>query len=501
MRASAAVFIITASSYVALVLGVLRGIFIMRYVSVTGRGLMQSMFIINRYTSNAHLGILHGLSKELPLKIGAHDEDGAALVEDVGMTWVIGLTTIVALGMAIWGILEPTNMRPTGQAIVIGAGWLLANQTYVLYRCVVRSWGNFKLLAYLSVVEAVVTFGLAVYGAAVWGFRGAMLGMLLGWIVDLVLLHMYSGVRIRVRWDPAVAFSLLKMGLPILLITLSDTLLRTVDGAIVVKYYAAYYFGLYSVGMQVAGYMFAIPESAGFVIWPKIIEAWGAHGDVHEMRRHIELPTIAAASIMPLLAGIAHTVLPPATYMIVPRFAESVNAAQILCWGGIFLALPLATNSMLVATNRENVVIAIKTGAGLLLAAATYWLVRHEYPIEHIAIAASGAYAVASLASLMAVFPYYYRGIELVKELFACYVPVLWAIVSLRLAAHFAALFVSPSEGDFLFASLYMVAFIALYAPAMVYANYHKALLHEVLEYRRSKMKGSVTPHSNDKDE
>jgi len=67
MRASAAVFFMAGSTYFAVALGVIRGIVVMRYVGVMGRGLMQSVHVINRYTGNAHLGILHGLSKELPL--------------------------------------------------------------------------------------------------------------------------------------------------------------------------------------------------------------------------------------------------------------------------------------------------------------------------------------------------------------------------------------------------------------------------------------------------
>ncbi len=90
MRASAAVFAIAASSYIALFIGLARGILVMRLVGVVGRGLMQSIYVINRYTSNAHLGVLHGLSKELPLRIGAKDKEQAEVVEAVGMTWVIG---------------------------------------------------------------------------------------------------------------------------------------------------------------------------------------------------------------------------------------------------------------------------------------------------------------------------------------------------------------------------------------------------------------------------
>jgi cysteine synthase B len=122
MRASAAVFIIAAGSYIALFLGLIRSILVMRYVGVTGRGIMQIVFMLNRYTSNAHLGVMHGISKLLPLRLGAHNAEEADEIEACGMSWVIVLTAFVALGMCVVGILEPTEQRATGIAIaMIGA--------------------------------------------------------------------------------------------------------------------------------------------------------------------------------------------------------------------------------------------------------------------------------------------------------------------------------------------------------------------------------------------
>ncbi len=496
MRASAAVFAIAASSYIALFIGLARGILVMRLVGVVGRGLMQSIYVINRYTSNAHLGVLHGLSKELPLRIGAKDKEQAEVVEAVGMTWVIVLTAVAALGMCVWGLSEPTDQRATGMAIVIGGGWLLANQTYMLYRVVLRSWGNFELLAHVTIIDALATFALAVYGGYCWGFRGAMLGTLAAWLINLLIMHFYSGIRIRLRWQTGAAFQLLKTGLLILLITFSDTVLRTIDGAVIIRHYDAYRFGLYSVGMQMAAYMFTLPEAAGFVIWPKIIEAWGASGDVQKLRRHVEIPTTAAAWVMPLLAGTAHILLPLLIILVIPEFAASIEPARILTWGGIFLALPLATNSLLVASNREITVTAIRASAGLVLGGATYWLVQQQAPIAHIAYAAAGAYALASLVSLLVVLPNYYKGWRLVGELAACYLPTVWAIASLQMAAYLTGQFIIPSEGNALWAIVRLMFFICLYGPGMIYANYHSDLWHEVILLVRARKSGPEPPNN-----
>lgn len=487
MRASAAVFIIAAGSYIALFLGLIRSILVMRYVGVTGRGIMQIVFMLNRYTSNAHLGVMHGISKLLPLRLGAHNAEEAEEIEACGMSWVIVMTALVALGMCVVGILEPTEQRATGIAIAIGGGWLLTTQVYNLYRVVLRSWGNFRLLACLTVIDAVLVFGLGIGGAALWGFVGAMLGMLAAYLIDLMVLHFFSGIRIRPSLKLSVGYELGRVGFLIMLLTFSDTLLRTVDASIMAAYYDAFHVGLYSVGMQVASYMFALPEAAGFVIWPKVMEAWGATGDPAKMRRHIELPTVTAAFGMPLLAGVVHTLLPAAIYMVVPEFIGSIDAAQILTWAGIFLALPLAANSLLVASNREVTAIIVRAGCGLLLGGVTWWLVLHQAHITTIAYAAAGAYALSSAISLLLVLPHYYRGRELVVELAACYLPTVWAIASLRVGNNLAANLLTPAEGDILWSLLHMTFFVLLYTVGVVYAHYHIDLLNEVREFLNSR--------------
>ena len=487
MRASAAVLAMAASSYIAILVGLLRGVFVMRLVGVVGSGLMQKVFLINRYTSNAHLGILHGVSKLLPMRVGAKDHKQAESIEAVGMTWVVTLTTLAGAVMVAWGLRKPPGQEATGIALVIGGGWLLAEVTYILYRNVLRSWNEFQVVAWITIVDAFVGFGLAIYGAYRWGFAGAMLGILAAWLLDLLIMHRYSRIRIPLLWRPRLAFQLFKAGILITLIGFSDVLLRTIDGAVMIRFYDDYQFGLYSVGMRMAGMMFALPESVGFVIWPRIMEAWGAWHAFDKMRRHIQLPTMAAASIMPLLAGAAHILLPVLIVLMVPQFIDSIRAARILTWGGIFLALPLAANSMLVATNREPLVIAIRVSCGILLGGATYWLVQQHAPITHIACAAAAAHALASLASLAFVLPSYAKGWRLLGEIIGYYVPTVWAFASLRLATAISSNFIPHSEFGYESTALRLVFFAALYVPGILYGNYHTELFQELLKLLRDR--------------
>jgi O-antigen/teichoic acid export membrane protein len=312
MKVMTAAAIICGSSYFTMLAGVLRSILVMRLIGPTSQGVRRTVDLLTKYLFNAHLGILHGTNKQLPIYLGQGDDQKVQEVEDVGISWTIGLTILASLGMLIWGLTNPTGQRTTQIAILIGAGWLLAQQTHTLYRTLLRAWGQFALLGIVGGVDTLATFALTLLGALKYGVLGAMAGTLLAWLISLLVYAVYSPLKIRVRFDVKTGLELVRIGLPIAAIIFADTLLRTVDGAIIVRYYQAHKFGLYSLAMQMAAYLFTIPESAGFVIWPRILEAYGAaQGDSRALRRQIVLPTITSATFMPLLAGLAYILLPP----------------------------------------------------------------------------------------------------------------------------------------------------------------------------------------------
>jgi O-antigen/teichoic acid export membrane protein len=87
--------------------------------------------------------------------------------------------------------------------------------------------------------------------------------------------------------------------------SVSDPRLRTGDGLVGADAYSAHRVGLYTVAMQMATYLYNIPEAGGFVIMPRILEAHAAAGDTLRVRRQVVLPTFAAAPSCPMAAGCA----------------------------------------------------------------------------------------------------------------------------------------------------------------------------------------------------
>ena len=314
------------SSYFDILLGVVRGILVMNLLGPTGRGTLRLVSLFHRYLTNAHLGILHGLTKELPQALGHGDTRAADEIEAVGTAYVVLSGLVGGLGMVLFGWFSGYG-SDTRLAMMAGGGVLITLQTYSLYRCVIRAWDRFSVLAGGSVANTTSEFALIILGAKLFHTVGAMLGWLIADVISLLYFRFASRFQVPVRFDWRVALRLLRTGIPITLIIFADTLLRTVDGVIVVGHFSAYRFGLYSVAMQMAVYLTSIAESGNFVMMPRIIETYAANGDLARVRRQVMLPTIAAATIMPVAAGAAFILLPPMVSTIVPKFEGCIFAA------------------------------------------------------------------------------------------------------------------------------------------------------------------------------
>ncbi len=473
------VLLMLGSSYADLLLGLVQSIYVMNRIGPTGRGLMRLADFFNKYLSNVHLGALHGLSKQLPIALGRRDEARAQELEDVGMTAVLGMGLAGSLALLGWALAGPAMAQPTRQVLAIAAGLVWCGHAFNVYRIVLRAWGTYSVLALASLVTTLSEFVMVMGGAYLWGVQGAMLGWLGANLTQLLYLHLAARLRIRLRWHWPTVFYLIRAGLPLWALVFSDVLLRTVDGVVVQGYLNAYNLGLYSLAMQISGYIYKIPEAAGFVLMPRIWEQYGAQGNnVSRLRDQVVTPTLAAATVMPVVSGLLFILTPPLVAAVIPRFTPGAFAAQVLCMGGAFLALPLAANGLLIAMNREVLVSLTKLMGAGVTAAGAIWVVSHGGSLAQVAMVTVVGYATASVLALGAALRHYYpeRG-RLLWQLALCHLPLVWAVGAIKGAGILAVALLGPEVDGWPRIVVRMILFVALCLPTLWYGNLRTGVL------------------------
>lgn len=477
------------SSYADLLLGMVRGVLVMRMIGPTGRGLMRLVDLFNKWLSNLHLGALHGLSKQLPIVLGRQDERQAQEIEEVGTSIVLGAGLLAALTMLVYALVRPDVELLTREVLACGAGIIWAGYAFTLYRIVLRAWGTYSVIAIASVVTTLSQLVLIVAGAYWYGVLGATLGWLGANLIQLFYLHIASNFKVQLRWNWSTVGHLIRCGLPLWTTIFADIALRTIDGIIVIRYLSAYHFGLYSLAMQLAGYLYRVPEGAGFVLMPRIWEKYGAKDDAQALRRQVLVPTLAAATVMPVLSGVTFILIPFLILLVVPKFYPGAYAAQVLAMGGAFLALPIAANGLLVAMNREALVTLNKLTGTALVAAGALWTMQTGGGLAQVALAAGLGYAVASFLSLSMVLAHYYPNRRrLAGELALCYIPFLWAILALKGAGAGAEILLGAAAEGGVGALVRVILFLVACSPVLWYGNHRTGMLARLKTLVKTKL-------------
>ncbi len=345
---------IAGSGYFEMLTGLVRSILQMRFLGPTSQGLVGLVQLIERWLSNSHLGVLHGISKRLPATIGAGNEEEAQEVEDSGVTWNLLTATVSAAGIILAALFVPGFTSLTRTVLILGAFVYLFDQLYNLYRTVARAWQVYRPVVVSSVVMSLGLTIFCVFGAWRWGARGAMGGWLLATV--LATTTQYVGVHVGTRWrlDWPMLLRLFLSGLPLAAMATGDTLLTSVDSAILLRRNALTAFGLYmGIAMQTRRYIFNLVRNLSFVLLPHLLEEFARHRSVERLRKVALEPTAALAIGVPFLAALTAVLLPPAAKTFVPKFLEAVPAGQIVAFGTCIMTLPIALSNSLIALDRE----------------------------------------------------------------------------------------------------------------------------------------------------
>lgn len=377
VRARNSIAYLTAGNLFSTFLTALGGLIIGRLVDPSTLGLFNGIGLVLSYASLLQLGVLSGLSRELPYFIGAGDRPRAEKMCAAAQAWALALGTGVSaalLGISVWQLAR-------GE-LWMAAGWftnaLLAAQVFytdylqVTYRtaadfariAVVRVVGQAALLVFLVLVIPFDFYGLCMRAL----FAGAL---------TLALLFRWRPVRVGPKIALGDLKHLLRIGLPMFLVGQVLAYWIVVDQTLVLRLGGTRMMGLFSMVIMVRGTVQTLPAAVSQVFFPRLSQKHGEGKSLSELLRDITKPiALTAVALIPMILALWWA-LGPVTRFLIPQYADAVPAMQ---WA---LLLAFATCfepviTVLTVTRRQTLrLVSILPGiaayAGCLL-----WLIRDE---------------------------------------------------------------------------------------------------------------------------
>lgn len=387
------------------VFAVVQSLLVMRVLDPAGYGIWLGLVILLSYASYVHLGVDDGLGIRLPYYRGQNEERRAIESTNTAYSVWTGLTIVFAIGIGGFALLARQQSAVTKAGLIAVAVLVVLQQQIAFYDRWLSSQASFRRVSTLSTAQSFISVSLIVPLAYALGIYGVMLGTVATSFVMWLLWSRSAGFRASWRFSASSLADLLRVGMPLLLVSLSWTLIKTIDRVLILRLLGPASLGLYGITGIGGNFLYSLMHKAGSAISPHITEEMGRSGDSPEaLRKYLIKPTLlfAAASVAGIMLLLF--VVPLLVELVLPRYRPGIGAFYLFVPGFFFLGITMTSGNILsvvlMARRRQRFLLYLQ---GLALATevgAIYLFVGRGWSLEGVALASTLSYAVYGLSIL-----------------------------------------------------------------------------------------------------
>lgn len=282
-------------------------------------GIWQTANLISIYGSIVTLGVLNGMGREIPIKIGGGDSRGVTELVATTLAFLSLLVVILMLASAsafIYG-------TDTGLIIAIGLALLSARLLNLFSTMLIRSQQDYIRLGLHQGVSALV---IGVGAVAIW--VNHTIATLLATMILSLTLSITLALKF-IRYSPVSIIALKKLatiGTPIMMAGILFGLLTTVDRVLILSLLNSKSLGLYSPVISVSGALMIVPSMISNVMYPRMGHNYGKSGSYKELMplvgRMIRMNYMVTLPIAVLLGVVFY-------FLVVPYFLPGYDESRI----------------------------------------------------------------------------------------------------------------------------------------------------------------------------
>ena len=366
----------------------------------------------------------------------------AALVV-LACSFLPGQVSTVALGLRVMAIV------------------LILQQAYTYHRTVLRSYNQFGELGRQQVLSGVLGAVLSIALVMALGFEGRLIAGFMTAAAILLYAVRRNPWRPVPKFNASVSWSLMRVGVPIIISGFVLSLVTTVDRLVVITFLDATQLGYLGLGLMLTNLVSLIPGMASQVLYPRITYHFGNTGkNVAALRSYVLKPPMILSSFLPLMIGPVYLALPFVIRVFLPDYTPGITSARIIVIGIFFYSVLGLTDYFLVTIGKLKQYVFIGCTALALNIGLDFLSLHFGYGIE--GIAAGGTLLTYFFYSCIVIgyaLSHYTRHLrDWVRYFFRLWTPFICMIVLLWFVeALVNRLMPSISRNDLLFATIVQV--------------------------------------------
>ncbi len=383
------------STYVAQFFGLISAFLIRNLLGPTMMGIWATLQIVLNYGGYLNMGAMSAGAKEIPYHLGRKDHHKVQQIQDNIFTFsllmsVAGAILILACG---WFIARDMGWPVRIGLVAIGL-MLIGQRVYNYVVMLLRGYRNFSLLSKLTIFTSVIDVVLA--GSLIWlfGIYGLYMAVLGSLVLSCLFVWKRFPYRVHLTLDRKVLRDVTGIGLPLLLVGIVFTLLRTVDKILVVKYLGATQMGIYSIALMASNYILGLSNTMGILTLPHYSEKFGDKQNTAVLCEYVDEANRVMGALLPVVLGALYIVVPLLIRVFLKQYVGGIPAMQILLMGSFFLCLVHQPNNFLLAIGKQTHMLPAILAGVVLAGVFNYWAVCVPKSLVWVSLATSSSYLV-----------------------------------------------------------------------------------------------------------
>lgn len=391
--------IFSAASYVSQAILMIRGFII---ASVLGPTLYGTWSIYRTLVNSAHflsLGTTSAMVRQVPLEEGKGNKDAKIELQQSALTWNIlasGFVTIILVVMAFSPVTKNNGTRLEFILLSI-AFFLNAFKIFIPFK--LNSEQKIIEMSKFDIAYAVLNtvFGLSL----LWAYQvnGLLLALVMTNIVLIIIMIIKGELVLVLNFNFTLIKKMISIGLPILLLYMSYFAMGNIDKFIVYFLLGKTMTGYYGLAAFISGMIHYIPHGMFAVLMPRMMQAYGRTGNSKELQRYFMPPLLILASLLPIVLGVIFICINAVILYILPQYLPALSVLRILMVGLFFSALLRVPTNILIALNKQLILLVMMLVLLILGAVADVVLIKMGYGIVGVALATVGIFFISALVA------------------------------------------------------------------------------------------------------
>lgn len=325
-----------------------------RFLGPTQVGIWATLQILLEYSKYASLGTLYSVAREIPYLIGKGETRTAEQIKNVVFTVVLSGSFLIGWVIFLFAFLTRGRFAPEmTYGLFFVSGMIVLQRVGDLLIGLLRCYKKFGLasaqMIWSSIVNAVLV-GVLTYFFKIYGFIWAIA---LSYIFNILYIQLHHDFHLKFNFEPKRFQSIVLFGLPLMLIGMLTTVVRSVDRILVAKFLGFEALGFYSIALMVSSFIGNFSNSIGIVLVPHLQERFGTQDNPKDLSGFLRKTGEAFSLITPAVIGAAWLLGPFLIRLFLPQFVPGIPAMKILSLSLFFIALTQPYSDFLITIKKH----------------------------------------------------------------------------------------------------------------------------------------------------